>query len=306
MTISKLYEDALAHHSLRISSWHYKLNKGLVNLFYPLLGSCSYGLDSNSNIIISLASYPDRIETVYLTIMTLLNQTVKPKAVMLWLAKEQFEGGESDLPDKLLALKSKGLTIRFCEDLRPHKKYYYTMKENPDCDVITVDDDVFYPENLLEMLLETAKKYPNTVVCTWGHGMILGQDGDVNTADKWQYLTDGTEPSFSVIPTGVGGVFYPAHCLDDEVFNDDAIRQLCLNADDLWLKAMAVLKRTKAVRVNKPARLFFSIIKTQKSGLYFQNALEDKNSIAWTKIMMAYPECRRILIDSLKNERKTI
>lgn len=306
MNISKLYEDTLKHSNQKVSSIHYKLNKGIVNLFFPLLGKCSYGLDPDNNVVISLASYPDRIETVYLTITTLLNQTVKPKAVMLWLAKEQFKDGEADLPGKLLALKDKGLTIRFCEDLRPHKKYYYTMKENPDCDVVTVDDDVFYPENLLEMLLETALKYPDTVVCTWGHGIILSEDNDVDTADRWQYLTGGTKPSFSVIPTGVGGVFYPAHCLDDEVFNDTAIRELCLNTDDLWLKAMAVLNHTKAVRVDKPARLFFSIVKTQNSGLYYKNALEDKNSIAWKNIMTAYPECRNILIDSLRRKGDTL
>ncbi len=302
MNIQKLYEETFRHKSTALSSFHYKFNKGLVNLFYPVFGKCGYGLDDRSNVIISLTSYPDRIGTIYLTIMTLLNQTVKPKAVILWLAKEQFEGGESGLPSKLLALKDKGLSIRFCEDLRPHKKYFYTMKENPDCDIITVDDDVFYPENLVEMLVDTSGKYPGTVVCTWAHGFFLGKDGDVNTAGQWQYLTDGTEPSFSVIPTGVGGVLYPAHCLSEEVFNKDAIKELCLNADDLWLKATALINHCKAVRVDKPAKLFFSILKTQKSGLYYSNAIEDKNSIAWKKIMDRYPNCREILIKEYKKE----
>ncbi len=304
MNIQKLYEVSLRHKSPAISSFHYKFNKGLVNLFYPVFGRCSYGIDDSSNVIISLASYPDRVGTVYLTIETLLNQTVKPRAVMLWLADDQFPRGEADLPSNLISLKEKGLTIRFCEDLRPHKKYYYAMKENPDCDVITVDDDVFYPENLVEMLTDTARKYPDTVVCTWGHGYFTGKDGDVNTADKWQYLVEGTEPSFLVIPTGVGGVLYPAHCLSEEVFNKDAIRQLCLNADDLWLKAMALMNNTRAVRVDRPAKLFFSIMKTQKTGLYYSNALEDKNSVAWKNIIDAYPACRSKLIEEPDTERK--
>ena len=167
------------------------------------------------------------------------------------------------------------------------KKYYYTMKENPDSAVITVDDDVFYPENLVETLLQTAKKFPDTVICTWGHEM-----NDANDPSKWEPSMSGTEPSFKLVPTGIGGVLYPPHCLSEEVFNKDSVKELCLNADDLWLKAMALKNGKKAVRVDKPAKLFFTILKTQKSGLYYENALEDKNTVAWRNIMGAYPECR--------------
>lgn len=296
MNIRKLYERPFHHGNEKVASLHYKLNKGFVNLFYPMFGKCGRGVDASSNVIVSLTTYPARIDTVYLTVMTLLNQTVKPKFVMLWLANEQFPKGEEELPKKLLALKDKGLEIRFCDDLRPHKKYYYTMKENPDCFVITADDDVFYPENLVEELMEASKAYPDTVICTWGHRFISDDNGDVLSANKWEYLKDGTEPSYTVIPTGIGGVLYPPHVLSDEVFNKESIKKLCLNADDLWLKAMALLNGKKAARVPGPARTFFTILKTQDSGLYYDNALEDKNSVAWRNIMEAYPECREKLL----------
>lgn len=105
MNIQKLYESSLRHDSAKIASLHYKFNKGIVNLLYPIFGKCSYGVDPNSNVIISLTSYPARIDTIHLTIMTLLNQTMKPRKVMLWLAKEQFPNGGKDLPQKLLKLK---------------------------------------------------------------------------------------------------------------------------------------------------------------------------------------------------------
>ena len=310
MNIQKLYDASLRHKNPKIASLHFKLNKGIVNVFYPMFAKsfagrgnkhgvdASVGVDPSSNVIVSLTSYPARIDTIHLTITTLLNQTVKPKMVILWLAKEQFPGEIDDLPKKLTDLTSKGLTIRFCDDLRPHKKYYYTMKENPDSAVITVDDDVFYPENLVEDLTKTAEKFPDTVVCTWGHEIFL-EDGDVYTADKWQYSTKGTTPSYALIPTGIGGVLYPAHCLSEEVFNKDAIKELCLNADDLWLKAMALKNHKKAVRIDNPAKLFFSILKTQKSGLYYDNAIADKNSVAWKNIMQAYPECREVLLKNI-------
>ncbi len=157
MNIRRLYETSFHHRDEKMISIHYKFNKALVNLFYPVFGKCRNGVDKSRNVIISLTSYPARIDTLHLTVMTLLNQTVKPRSVMLWLANEQFPKREDELPEKLLALKKYGLEIRFCEDLRPHKKYYYTMKENPECYVITVDDDVFYPENLVEELMTASQ-----------------------------------------------------------------------------------------------------------------------------------------------------
>lgn len=298
MNIQRLYEASLRHKNPKVASAHYKLNKGIVNVLYPIFGKCGFGVDPSSNVIISLTSYPARIKTVHLTIMTLLNQTVRPKSVVLWLANEQFPNGINDLPSELTVFEPKGLKIRFCDDLRSHKKYYYAMKDNPESYVITVDDDVYYPENLVQTLMETSEKYPDTVVCTWGHEIFL-EKGDVFTADKWQYSTEGTVPSYALIPTGVGGVLYPPHSLSEEVFNKDAFKEQCINADDLWLKAMALLKGTKAVRVDRPAKLYFSILSTQKEGLYYDNAIQDKNSIAWKNIMEAYPKCREVLINNV-------
>ena len=295
MTIQKLYEATLCTNESAFNKLHYKINKGIVNLFYPMLGKCTYGLDDSHNVIISLTSYPARIETIHLTIRTLLNQTYKPGGIYLWLSDDQFPEKEKSLPESLLTLKKYGLSIRFCDNLYPHKKYFYTMLENPDSNVITVDDDIFYPENLVELLMTTSERYPDTVVCTWGHEFVPDEKGDVYSADKWEYSRDGTIPSYALIPTGVGGVLYPPGCLYEEVFNKAAITKLCLNADDLWLKAMALLNNKKAVRVNKPAKVYFSILKTQKTGLYFSNALENKNAVAWKNIVDTYPEVRNIL-----------
>lgn len=75
----------------------------------------------------SLTSYPKRINVVWITIETLLQQTVKPDEVILWLADSQFKEIE-ELPEELKVLQKRGLIIRFCDDLKSHKKYFYTMR----------------------------------------------------------------------------------------------------------------------------------------------------------------------------------
>ena len=126
----------------------YKINKLLLNLFYPILyggKEREKGTDESSPIIISLTTYPARVGTVWITITSLLNQTKQPQRVILWLAEEQFQ--DKKIPKRLMQLQKRGLEILYCEDLKPHKKYFYTMQEYPECFVVTADDDIFYPEN---------------------------------------------------------------------------------------------------------------------------------------------------------------
>lgn len=278
----------------------YKLYKGIVNVLYPMFGTRDYGLDETSDVIVSLTSYPARISTVHLTVRTLLTQTRRPGAVILWLAEDQFPGGRESLPKKLRELEEHGLTIRFCENLYPHKKYYFAMKEHPDKTVITVDDDCLYAETLIEELEETSARYPGAVCCTWGHRLRPDERGEIS-CENWEPELSGTAPSMLLAPTGVGGVLYPPHALADEVFDKEALRACALRGDDLWLKVMAVLKHTPAVRTDRPARVPFSILKTKKTGLFYGNAIreqgasEDHNTVMWRKLMERYPQCRTIL-----------
>ena len=103
-------------------------------------------------IIVSLTSFPKRINIVVKTINTILNQSVKPDKIILWLANEQFPNKEKDLPDELLDLKNFGLMINWCEDLRSYKKLIPTLNLYPNDIIITADDDIYYDKDWIESL----------------------------------------------------------------------------------------------------------------------------------------------------------
>ncbi|BBA48039.1 hypothetical protein BBJK_01506 [Bifidobacterium bifidum LMG 13195] len=52
-------------------------------------------------IIVSMTSYPARINTVHLAIRSLLAQKVLPDKIVLWLCKSDFPNRETDLPQTL-------------------------------------------------------------------------------------------------------------------------------------------------------------------------------------------------------------
>ena len=114
---------------------------------FSVLSSGKPGIESVTGdfpeIIISLTTYSLRIHNVYIALESLLNQTIKPNRIILWLAEEEFN--EANLPISVLRLKERGVEIRFCEDYKSYKKLIPTLREFPEAIIITVDDDVIYP-----------------------------------------------------------------------------------------------------------------------------------------------------------------
>lgn len=285
----------------------FKINKLFVNLVYPVvqLLNSKKGVDEKSDIIISLTTFPDRIHYVWMTVLSLLNQTMKPYKVVLWLSEEQFP--DRRLPKILNRLCKRGLEIRYCDDLKSHKKYFYTMKEWSDKYVLTCDDDMFYPENLLENLFRSSQRYPEKIICNNSMKVTYDENGDFVRRSQWLHKCMEME-GLQVCPVGCGGVLYPPNALNQEAFNKEAIKDIAWYQDDVWLKGMAVLNGTTAYNEGKYYHDFFNNIFTQRSGLWQVNMAHDKgkyspNEAAWMKMIERYPKIEELLKNDYKKGR---
>lgn len=207
-------------------------------------------------VIVSLTSFPDRINSVHKAIESLLAQTVKPDMVILWLASSQFPHKLRDLPISLLRLRRLGLTIRWCDDIRSHKKYYYAMQEYPDAIVITADDDLYYPSDTVEILLNGHKRFPTYVCATRCHVIGFDQDGKVLSYKLWEKEQSRflDTPSMLLFSTSGAGTLYPPHCMSEHLFDRDVFETSCPTADDVWLKTMQTVAGVKTVQIapNRP------------------------------------------------------
>ncbi len=194
-------------------------------------------------IIVSLTSFPARMPKLHLCLKSLLLQKVRPDRIILWLAEDEMS--LADVPAKVSDLTRYGLEIRFCDNLKPHNKYFNVMRQFPDATTITVDDDKYYSPELVGDLVAGHERRPEDVICTRAHRITV-RDGAIQPYRKWEYETKKRQrASHDLMATGAGGVLYPAHCLPPETFDAGKIRRLCLKADDVWLKAMEILNGTK-------------------------------------------------------------
>ena len=303
--IKGFYEMCNGLRKRNIPGWRYvyKTSKLFLNIAYPICQKNKHfmGIKKENEIIVSMASFPKRIDKVWITISSIMNQSLKPKKIILWLAEDLFPGKEADLPESLLKLKERGLEIRFCEDLWPHKKYFFAMQEFPDDVIVTVDDDVFYPENVLEQLWRVHQKHPRAICCQRGHVMVYKEDGTIANYREWDSEVTGLmEPTMQLFPIGCGGVLYPPHLLNEKLFDKEEIRKLCLANDDIWLKTMEVINDIQAVRGIPDTLIYFDIIGTRKSALLLENANECRNDSIMKAVCESYPELQEKLFEDWK------
>jgi hypothetical protein len=238
----------------------YSLLRFMLRLFVNLLIPLYYKLTSNSScagilrtgksskkLIVSLTSFPLRINKIWIVIESLMRQSHKPDLIILWLSKDQFESVEI-LPKRLKRLQDKGLEIRLCDgDLKSHKKYYYTLKEYPNDYLFTVDDDIIYPTTLISRLVELNNVYPDSVCCHLALEIKTSSEAPLPFM-QWEPLRQSMGPGFNIFFGSGGGTLFPPSSLHLEVLNDTVFKKLCFYADDVWLNMMCQLNDTMVVK----------------------------------------------------------
>lgn len=256
------------------------------NIIIPILYSFNktkYSLNSNSNTanryIVSLTSFPKRINKLWIVIESILRQTHKPDKIVLWLSKEQFKSYD-DLPFSLLEQQNRGLEIHFVDDdIKSHKKYFYSLKLFPYDYLITVDDDIIYPNNLVEQLILLNLDYPNSICCHRAHEILYNNEcNGILSYSLWNELRAFHGPSYDIFFTTGGGTLFPPYSLDAEVFNSDVFKCICLNADDIWLNIMAKIRSTSIVKSNYYSSLL-PVINYNDVSLFELNSGSNLNDI---------------------------
>ncbi len=194
-----------------------------------------------TDAIVCVTSFPQRIPYLWLVIECMLRQTMCVKKIVLYLSKVQFPNMLEDIPENLMRYCKNVLDIRFVEgDIRSHKKYWYAVKDFPNTPIITIDDDLIYASDTIELLTNYAHQYKRCVSCMYAHRMRWDEQGQMLPYS--QLLNIGridigivTDASF--FGSG-GGTYFPVGSLKDADSDFELIKSACPMADDIWLNAI--------------------------------------------------------------------
>ena len=225
-------------------------------------------------LVLSLTSYPKRFQTLPMTIKSLLLQDMKPNRIIVW-----YDCDENELTAQLLELEKYGVDFIHVEGkLGPHTKYFYAMQTFPDGIIITVDDDMYYPPDLISTLYDTYIEHPDCICARRVHKMQFSGKRQFKKYRDWRiYYRGQKEESYTLFAQGCSGVLYPPNSLDKRAFDKEKIVKRCLWADDIWLKFMEVLNGRKVVWARNDYWFLPTVEGSQGSALLVDNVRQDRN-----------------------------
>lgn len=210
-----------------------RLSWCLLRLLGPRLAP---GIHS-SEAIISLTTVPSRVSHVWLTIESLMRQTVSPMRIVLVLSEDEFR--DIPLPRSVLRLESRGLeVIRDPGNRRSYKKLLPVLEKFPQSPVITVDDDAIYSRFLVQELLNELNSNPHCVIGSRGR-KIQVRERRITSYSSWPLANSGDDQG--VFLTGVGAIIYPPSIVrKSQILAYRVAERLCPLQDDVWFWSTAI------------------------------------------------------------------
>lgn len=280
-----------------ICKWSKQFNELYIENIKDVLNKKYNKVRALNHIVVSLTSYPARINYVYNTIKSLQNQTLAYNELVLYLADSQFPDKENNLPRNLLNLIDNGLRIEWCKDYKSYKKIIPALKEFSNSIIVTADDDIYYDKNWLKVLYEAYEKRPEYIHCHLGHRIKFDENKRIKKYADWDFYTYGNKPSQLNMAIGAGGILYQKHLLYKDILEEKLFMNLCDKTDDIWLWAMAILQGTKINIINNENMEFINNEDCDVSAMWPQNKkfTNDKNL---KNLMMHYPQIKKILFQA--------
>lgn len=234
-------------------------------------------------LVVSFTSIPSRMGVVDITIRSLLDQTVRPERIVLWLEPHM----EGRVPDRVGALAGERFEIRFRDGRSSHMKLVPALQEFPEHVVVTCDDDQIYPRDWLERLYREHRDHPGEVVAHECRRILYDAHGEPLAYRKWRRERPGTSHP-DTLALGYGGVVYPPGSLHPDVTDEAAFMELAPRADDLWFKAMEDRQGTGVRRSASPPRKPLPVLFSQRVTLGSTNIHEDGNRNQWIRLCARY------------------
>ena len=147
--------------------------------------------------IVTLTSWPKRINNVATVVDSLLKQDIKPDIIQINLSQDEFKNKEDNLPKDLLLLLENNPTVHI-EWVRGNdgvfKKIIPTLKKyyGEEYYLLSVDDDWIYRYDYIKMMINYLKEYESDSFCLANSNVIGNRmiyKSSIFEKDFWEKLT---------------------------------------------------------------------------------------------------------------------
>ena len=253
----------------------------------------------NNNIIVSLTSFPAAISYAAGAVKSILEGSVLPNKIVLYLTLSQFS--DTDIPEELTQLAKDNTIFEIRDygtDIRSYRKLIPALHDFPDSVIVTIDDDVHYHPNMLRDLLRLHQQYPEAILAHRAKKILPDKPYKKWKKYRWyHFLAKRYHLNFANMQTGCGGVLYPPHSLKPEMLEEKLFTKIAPTTDDIWFWAAGVANGRTVIPVpfghNKPRGLGKPKNLSLKT-VNFKSGI-DNNRAALLAILDKYPTIRQRL-----------
>jgi hypothetical protein len=185
-----------------------------------------------SDYRISLTSWRPRLQELPLVLLTLLQQTLRPREIVVWLTREDYNALNGQVREQF---EKYWVRFQICDDLKSHKKWLPMIEEGHREPFVICDDDIIYPTIWFERLV--AEDRSDAYVGVKCHSITFDANRSIAPYSSWKkQIRSNGEPSHNVFITGCGGAVIHPDRIPREFLDHSSIMQNCPRADDVWLK----------------------------------------------------------------------
>jgi len=233
---------------------------------------------------VTVTSHPARFDALATALVSLRTQILQPQSINVFIA----ESDVNLLPEAIKQLeKSKYIKVIPCEDLGSGKKLIPALKEQGKHPLITIDDDLYFENDLFLQLMINHYLYPDAIVAVRVHRLSVDDSGTVSPFSDWHKHYDLSEgPAADLMPTTGAGTLFPPHAMHEDAANGALYSELSHNTDDLWWYFQGRRKGTLVRRLSGLDHLNF-IDATQEVGLW-KNGNQDRNEVNLKALLSKY------------------
>lgn len=229
---------------------------------------------SSTGPIVSLTTFGERLDSVYLAIESIGAGSVLPSRIILWLQDRDIFNSR---PHTIRNLEARGLETRITTSYGPHSKYYPYVESTSDflTPLITADDDMLYPRWWLAGLLGGHRLFPDDVNC-YRARVVSMKGAGLAPYRRWK-LCHSTLPDIQHFATGCSGCLYPPSFLERLKAAGRGFTHTCAFADDVWLHVNAIRAGIRVRQVYDRPMVFPFIPGSQGTALFKKNLAQDRN-----------------------------
>jgi hypothetical protein len=182
------------------------------------------------SLSVSLTSISSRLSILPKTLRSLLNQTLKPSSIHVFLSKESYgiDDGCSSLPMelKILFATEPLLHLHYTPNIGPYRKIIPFSQLFPNTPVLVVDDDTVYSSQFVETAYSLWKLHS---CCISFRAVHID-----HTSPYVNWPAASGEKDILLFAKGNGGVVYHTSWFQDIRFLSN-YSDLAPFADDIWL-----------------------------------------------------------------------